>query len=293
MEKHNPTNTPCPYCHSAVELHFSTHINYFFHCSDCDLIFKIGKHPADRDNPEKYYAESYFDEYAYDQLSGQRNNLYSHILNRIENVTDTGTLLDVGCGCGVFLKVARDRGWNIAGIDISEESIAYCERILGTGVAQQGTFKDLSRENVYDVITMINVLDHLTEPWVVINKAGFLLRPGGLIFLRFPNGILHPTLFKMSEKVRAENFIHRFLVFHEYSFTPKFISKLLSDRGFSKIVIRNSPLVKGHVYGSNPAKKRFGNFLNHMIWSIASTLDFCSRGRILIGPSLEVFARKL
>lgn len=51
------------------------------------------------------------------------------------------------------------------GVDPSEESIIYCEKLLGKGVADKGSLEHFSKGKLYDVITMINVLDHSLEPW--------------------------------------------------------------------------------------------------------------------------------
>jgi SAM-dependent methyltransferase len=191
-------------------------------------------------------------------------------------------LLDVGCGCGFFLKEAGNRGWDVAGVDPSEESITHCDRLLGDSVAQKGTLKDFSQRKMYDVVTMINVLDHSTEPWSEILRVRVLIKPKGLIFLRFPNGVFHTTLYKISKIFKLENFIKDFLVFHEYSFTPYFIRRLLNDCGFANIVIQNAGF-SGGTFFNRLLKKSFGVAVN-ILFAI-------SAGRFATGTSLEVTAQ--
>jgi 2-polyprenyl-3-methyl-5-hydroxy-6-metoxy-1,4-benzoquinol methylase len=283
METHDRARESCPYCNSIAVLDFCTHTSRHFRCGNCDLIFKGNRRTEDKENLAKYYEKGYFADQSHDQLNISRNELYSRILDRIEREIRSGKLLDVGCGCGFFLKKAMGRGWNIAGIDPSHDSIAYSEDLLGDAIARKGTLTDINIATIYDVITMINVLDHSLEPWADVEKARDLLNSGGIIFLRFPNGIIHSALYKISKKINFENFVFKYLVFHEYSFTQKFIRKLLNDNSFSIIEIRNASLSGGTF---------FNLFLKRAIEIFTNSLSIVSAGRILLGPSLEVMARK-
>ncbi len=283
LQSHDPSSESCPYCHSTAKLYFSTHMRHYFHCDNCDLIFRGNRGSEDRESLIRYYENQYFFEHAHDQLDGARNILYSRILDRIEEKTKIGRLLDVGCGCGFFLKEAENRGWDVAGVDPSRESISYCKNILNGGVACKGTLKNMSQEKMYDVITMINVLDHSAEPWSEIAQARVLIKPEGLLFIRFPNGIVHSALYIISKSLKIENFIKDFLVFHEYSFTPIFIRRMLRDQGFSNIVIQNAGF-SGGTFLNRLLKKSFGLAVNILF-------EF-SAGRLAMGTSLELTAHK-
>lgn len=277
----------CPYCRTISNFDFPFHTRTYYHCPSCDLIFRSNRGSEDREALVRYYESRYFSEQAHDQLDGARNELYSQILDRIEKKTVIGQLLDVGCGCGFFLKEAEKRGWEVAGVDPSEESIIYCEKLLGKGVADKGTLEHFSKGKLYDVITMINVLDHFTEPWAEIKRARLLLKPKGVIFLRFPNGVFHSTLYKISKIFRFEDFMKIFLIFHEYSFTPKFIRRLLSDCGFADVMVYNASLTGGPL-----AKPHFVLRYVAGVTELAGRMtDLASGGRFPWGPSLEVIAR--
>ncbi len=282
LQSHDPSSESCPYCHSAAKLCFSTHTRHYFHCNNCDLIFRGHIGSEDGEALVSYYENRYFSEHAHDQLNGVRNELYSQILDCIEKKTNIGRLLDVGCGCGFFLKEAENRGWDVAGVDPSRESISYCKKLLNRGVAYIGTLKNLSQEKMYDVITMINVLDHSAEPWSEIERACVLLKPGGFLFIRLPNGIFHTAAYIISKSFKLENLIRDFIVFHEYSMTPRFIRTLLGDYGFSNIVIQNAGF-SGGTFFNRLLKKSFGVAVN--------ILFVISAGRFAMGTSLEVMAQ--
>jgi len=186
-------------------------------------------------------------------------------------------------GAVFFLKEAICKGWNVAGIDPSEESIDYCKNVLGVSTASKGTLTNADTEMHFDVITIINVLDHVSKPWLDIGKVQTMLKSEGILYLRFSNGALHSTILNFFQIMKIENSIIKFLVFHEYSFTPKFIKRLLIDSGFFKIKIRNARLSGGTIVN---------RILKKIVEVVATSLFIASAGRILLGPSLEVIAKK-
>jgi SAM-dependent methyltransferase len=283
MNTLKPIKKSCPYCHSAVQSDFIIQARLYLRCKSCDLIFEGNQTPEDEACEAHYFASGYFSDYAADQLSGSRNAIYSHILDLLERETPVGKVLDVGCGCGFFLKEARDRGWDVAGVDPSEESIAYADKLLGANIARVGTLEDLPQKEVYDVITMIDVLCFFSEPWADIEKAKILLKPGGLLFLRSTNGLLHSTLFKMSVKLKMDHFTDTLFVFHKYPLTPRFIRRLLGDYCLKVVLMQNAVPSEGS-FLNRLLKKSIGIALN--------SLYFISSGKILAGTSLEVLARK-
>jgi hypothetical protein len=121
-------------------------------------------------------------------------------------------------------------------------------------------------------------------PWNDVSRAKFLIKTDSILFLRFPNGLLHSFLFKVSRKLSIERSIARFLVFHEYCFTPAFVKKLLSDHGFADILICNASL------SGESLIHRFRRLhgLPQGIEAMEKLTDLISGGRILWGPSLNL-----
>jgi len=155
----------------------------------------------------------------------------------------------------------------------------------------KGTLQEYDGNVQFDVIIFINILDHSAEPWKEIERARGLLKPGGLIYLRFPNGFLHTRIYRLALRFGLANQIDRFLVFHQFSFTPKFIGRLLADQGFSRINILNSPPSEGdpHKLFYLPTLAQFIKRSFHMM---AKTFEVISVRKILLGTSLEVMAVK-
>lgn len=94
------------------------------------------------------------------------------------------SILDVGCGDGFFLSILRDLGFlNIKGIDLSEAFIMKCRK-KGL-IVDKKDFLTYADEK-YDIILMIELLEHTKEPELFLNKARFLLNTRGKILLTVP-----------------------------------------------------------------------------------------------------------
>ena len=280
--------TNCPYCGEFGDLYFATFSRSYYRCSVCHLIYSDMKNSYD--DVVDTYRENYFDKYSADQLDERRDRLYGHILNVIDKKRQVGQLLDVGTGCGFFLVAAKERQWEVKGVEPSIQSVDVARGQNGLDVFY-GTLGQYDGNGQFDVITFINVLDHSTLPWLEINRASELLRPGGLIYLRFPNGSLHSRIYLIAHKLGLSNSLRKFLVFHTYSFTPSYIRRLLHDHGFVQTTIFNSPPSEGdpHKLFPNPI---FAIYVKKLMYSFAKCIDTMSRKQLFLGTSLEVTAIK-
>lgn len=280
----------CPYCGVTGRFDFQFYQRTYFQCPSCHLIYLV-RTSKEQENILSYYSEDYFRNCANDQTERDRMHLYSHILDVIERYQKKGHLLDVGCGCGFFLREAKKRGWKVFGIDPSKESVAIAHEMVGNDVAV-GTLRDLNTMDLFDAITMINVIDHIIDPWTDISRSMKLLRSGGLLYLRFPNGYFHRCIIKTRMKLTQKPILNQLLVFHEYVFTPAFIKLHLFEQGFHLIKIQNARLSGAALYHHSPISMILGGVLNSFIWMAISFLQYISGSRCLLGPSLEVTAFK-
>lgn len=98
-----------------------------------------------------------------------------------------GRLLDIGCGYGAILKVAKLSGWDVYGTDYSEDCKSYIKKELGIDIKQQDLLDLDFKENFFDIIVLKQVIEHLNEPKKTLIKINQLLRPGGMLWLATPN----------------------------------------------------------------------------------------------------------
>ncbi|MBL4844726.1 MAG: class I SAM-dependent methyltransferase [Planctomycetes bacterium] len=97
-----------------------------------------------------------------------------------------GSLLDVGCGAGRFLLAARERGWRVAGVDLSESN-ARAGQATGLDVRSAALADAGFEEQSFDAARLNQVIEHVPEPLDLLRDVAKVLRPGGLLSLATPN----------------------------------------------------------------------------------------------------------
>ncbi len=136
-----------------------------------------------------------------------------------------GTLVDIGCGNGEYLRTAMDLGWETWGIDLDPKAV---ETAINTGATViHGGFPDTGLPSQYfDVVTLSHVIEHVHNPIAAMQEVFRILRPGGQIWIATPN---------------LDSFGHRRFgpdwrglepPRHLVLFTRKSLNKALFDTGF-------------------------------------------------------------
>jgi 2-polyprenyl-6-hydroxyphenyl methylase/3-demethylubiquinone-9 3-methyltransferase len=134
-----------------------------------------------------------------------------HELNpvRLEYVERAGSLagrdvVDVGCGGGLLAEAMARKGAHVTGLDLAPELLKVAElHALGEGV--KVTYRLESAEDHasthtgrYDVVTCMEMLEHVPDPAQVVSSLATLVRPGGHVFVstlnRTPRAYLHAVL---------------------------------------------------------------------------------------------------
>jgi SAM-dependent methyltransferase len=112
---------------------------------------------------------------------------YELWLDALEAAHEPGRLLDVGCGTGLFLAVARRRGWKPFGIDDCAEATRHAREHFGLEI-WDGEFGDFaSGERRFDAITGWDILEHSRAPVELLQAMRRCLAPGGVVGLSTPN----------------------------------------------------------------------------------------------------------
>jgi SAM-dependent methyltransferase len=205
------------------------------------------------------------------------------------------TLLDVGCGFGYFLERAAAGGWQTMGVDIVAEAVSVARK----RVPSAHLFAEELREaglaaGSLDAIAMWDVLDMVPDPAAELAECIRVLAPGGIIGIRIRNLVCQLWFYRgytwLGWLWRRAGIKCPF-TFHRHSFTPKAIEHLLARAGFSEIESSNSPLTQGDPYEYSPLRglTAFGKF---GVAILSGLIDRLTGGRLLLGPSLLVWARK-
>lgn len=124
---------------------------------------------------------------------------YATALNWLESHGMQGRLLELGCGRGKLLvellrrKIASEE--QLYGIDQSGEAIAAASEVLPHlsigNIEERLPFENAS----FEVVVMMEVVEHLVRPWQVLREARRILAPHGTLLLSFPNYLNFPWLF--------------------------------------------------------------------------------------------------
>ena len=140
---------------------------------------------------ESYYGEDYepFDPGdKTDDEAAARRAMQTGVLRHIE-IPEGKRLLDVGCGGGWFMRIARRLGADVHGV---EPSPIAAERARGHGLdVYNGTLETYLEERPdhepFDLITASHVLEHVSDPVQTLRGMKQLLAPGGTIWISVPN----------------------------------------------------------------------------------------------------------
>ena len=163
-----------------------THSGYGVHppivrCRQCGLVYTDPR-PDGRDILETYRA---VEDPLYIEEREGRVLTFEHHLKPMERLTGKPArrpLLDVGAYTGVFVEIASQHGWDAWGLEPSSWAV---ERARSRGLQMiQGTLDttDLPEER-FDVVTMWDVIEHLTDPRQALVEARRLLTPNGLLVI--------------------------------------------------------------------------------------------------------------
>ncbi len=99
-----------------------------------------------------------------------------------------GRFVDVGCGAGLVVALARRLGWDAMGLEIDPAAVCEAQR---TGLnVMEGTYEQLTQyEGQFDCIMCSHVLEHVHEPRDLLVKLKVAIKPGGVLLLSLPNSL--------------------------------------------------------------------------------------------------------
>lgn len=189
-------------------------------------------HPKKLDSLEKLYTEDYYkgtSNYTYiDERETEKYNAYvwNARIHNIKKFVQKGNFLDIGSSFGGFLNRAREFGFSPYGVEISKYASDYCTK-RDIPVFQGNFLNSQFDENFFDVITMIEVIEHLESPKLVFEKLYRILKPNGLLVIQTAN------FDGKQAKQEAENY-HYYLPGHLYYYSESNLKSILLDTKFTR-----------------------------------------------------------
>jgi 2-polyprenyl-3-methyl-5-hydroxy-6-metoxy-1,4-benzoquinol methylase len=158
---------------------------------------------------------------------------YEAHLDVLERFHPPGRLLDVGCGAGLFLAVARRRGWEPFGIDDSTEAIRHAREHFGLEVAGREFAEFASFGRRFDLITGWDVIEHTRAPVELLRAVRRCLAPGGVVGLSTPNqrsilDVVAGALYRLSGGRITRPLEKFYIEQHFLYFTPETLADALA-----------------------------------------------------------------
>jgi 2-polyprenyl-3-methyl-5-hydroxy-6-metoxy-1,4-benzoquinol methylase len=189
----------CPLCGIGDVVHHATarDIEYFtvdatfdfFRCAACDVVF-IDPMPWNRLG--EIYPKNYYSFVSGERSATQRvkefldRRFFRKVLNPIPG--ERLSALDVGGGSGWLLDLVKDAEPRVMDTWVVDIDGAARELAEAAGHTYfEGRIEDLSVTRTFDVVLMLNLIEHVTDPRAVLCKARELLAPGGRIVIKTPN----------------------------------------------------------------------------------------------------------
>ncbi len=262
-------------------------------CPKCGLGYTIPKLPVRQ--LERYYPNEYYSLEDNLHMEGSKaSRLFREDrIHRIQRYVSSGRLMDIGSGTGMFLKTARESGFDVHGLEISKDAATFGNSTWGLDI-QYGNLHDVVfATDRYDVVTLWHVFEHLHEPLLAAKQLFDLTNPGGLLVIAVPNfASIQARLFR-------SRWFHLDVPRHLFHYTPKAIKMIIESVGFKTVetnffsrehnwagilgsVMRLSPPCESFVHKA--ARKLIGV-------PVARSIAFLEAmgGR---GGTLELYARK-
>src|SRR5262249_38994774 len=156
---------------------------------------------------------------------------FTRTLDRIRELQPGATtLLDVGAATGDLVRMARARGFDAHGVELSEYAVAMAEKLNSVRLERRA-LRELQGSALYDCIHLNHVFEHLSDPRSELAHLARLLRSGGLLYIEVPYQFhaVEKLLFRARRKA-GEFTLHS--LHHPYFYTPKTIVRLLRAGGF-------------------------------------------------------------
>lgn len=224
----------CSFCGSSNHVLYDTVGDWnIVKCDGCGLCF-TNPRPS-RSVLTDLYDLSYFkgeefERFGYFRRDGSLNGSdEAESLERIETIESNferrGKLLEIGAALGIFLKVMRDRGWEVEGVEISREAVQIA-KLQGIDVFC-GALEEFETDHEYDVVCMYHSLEHVPDPAYVIERAYNLLSPGGIVVIEVPNLNSFDSRIDNTRKLASYD-VPR----HLSHFEPRVLASKLQEVGF-------------------------------------------------------------
>jgi len=267
----------CPVCNanafkkdlSCKDYTVSHEIFQLVICQECGFKFTNPR-------PENFKIGDYYKSEKYISHSNTKKGIIAKLYHLVRKYTlkkkiqlvskyvSRGTILDYGCGTGLFLNVCRNEGWETLGVEPDNGARDIASKM---GLTVFSNKNDLPIE-IFNVITLWHVLEHVTDLDDTLNFFKSRLEQNGVLIIAVPNYASFDG--KYYKEFWAAYDVPR----HLYHFEIKTITRLLEKFDFK--LLETLPMKFDSMYVSMLSEKyKMGkiNYLNALSTGLKSNLN--------------------
>ena len=281
-------NKQCIICESADCQIFPNKFfkNVLWRCRKCGLIF-VHPQPASLEI-KKIYSQNYFQNanshsIGYENYLADKSNIIKTFEKRFRDIEklypNKGNVLDLGCALGFFLEVAENYGWTPYGVEISDYASTLAQRRFGDKIVQDTLDRACFPNNLFDIITMWDYLEHISNPSQELARVWQLLKKGGMLILSTPD----------TDSLPHKIFRDRWMGYkdqeHLYYFSKKNAIMLLERTGFK--------VLKSERMGKYVSLSLFIKRLNLYNKFLANLIRLLLSKKIINSPNLSFYVNPL
>lgn len=194
----------------------------FSQCESCSFVFSNPR--IDEKSLVEFYTGIEDSEYT-DEWEGRGKN-FKAVLKRIGKMgEDLERLLDIGAASGIFVKLAQECGYAATGIEPSAQLVKEAKEKFGIDLVK-GTVENYEAREQFDVVTLLDLIEHVTDPEGFLKKVSPLIRRGGILV------IVTPDISSIPPKLMGNRWWH-YRTAHVNFFNLRSLTYLLEKLGFS------------------------------------------------------------
>ena len=256
-------------------------------CTGCRLVFRNPR-PSTRAIAGAYATDTYGPERLRSLFESQLELFRPKvaILEQWMEGRSERLVVEIGSFVGGFLAAARESGWEAIGIDPGEEVASFCES-KGLTVLRQDVAQCEVPRNAVDCVAIWSTFDQLPSPHPTLAAVRRLLRPGGMLALRVPNGACFERAHGWTQRwpapaaaaIRAGMAWNNLLGFpYLYGYSASTLDRLLAGYGFERVMFMPDVLTRLADEESKPWAVWEERLLK-ALWKAASIADRSNQPR--------------
>jgi 2-polyprenyl-3-methyl-5-hydroxy-6-metoxy-1,4-benzoquinol methylase len=183
---------------------------------------------------EELFKEAHDHQIATVDKTEHQRNLWAEVVGRVviflpepERLFNGQTVwIDIGCGAGGLVCTASEFGFSAIGVDLRVSAVEQL-RALGQ-TAFVGDIESVPTDEPVDVISMMDVLEHIAFPHSALAHAFARLKPGGILLISCPNSDC--ATWRVMDQARNNPYWNE--LEHHHNFSRHLLAQLLQASGF-------------------------------------------------------------